>query len=124
MTFDKSTMEMIRKEMNDVLSRYGAPKDIQFKIGNITYDDNSFRTTLKVVNVGNGHNPDKAEFEKFCWKFGLPNRAYGKIINWKGIDYKIAAIRPRARKYPVLLENLQTGERKVCLMASSVNDLI
>ena len=124
MTFDKSTLDIVRKELNDVLSRYGAQKEIQFKIGNITYEDNSFKTTLKAVNVGSGYDHDKNEFEKYCWKFDLPHDAYGKVINYKGIDYRIAAIRPRARKYPVLLENLQTGEKKLCVMATTIHDRI
>lgn len=124
MTFTKDNLNDIRKELNGVLESYGVTKDIEFKFGNITFEDNSFRTTLQAFNTAGGNDSSKLEFEKYCFKFGVPRDWYRKELSWKGVDYKIAGIRPRARKFPILLENVSTGEQRVCLTVDSVRGLV
>ncbi len=103
MGYTSSDMDKMRKELNEVLKSYGTHNDVKFEIGRITYDDNSFRTTLKAFNVAGGADPAKSEFEKYCYKFDIPKDWYGKVVKLKGVHYKVAAIKPKARKYPVLL---------------------
>jgi hypothetical protein len=103
MDFSKETIEKIRKEMNDVLTRYGVHNDIEFEVGRITYDHNSFRTTLKALNTGNGIDPRKLEYEKNCYKFGAEPSWFGKQVFVNGEYYTVTEIKPRARKYPIIL---------------------
>ncbi len=102
-SFNKEKMAQLRADLNSVLSGYGIHNDLKFEIGNITFDDASFRTTLKAFSTANGVNPEKIEFEKNCFKFGIDSNWYGKIVEIKGIHYKISAIKTRAKKYPIVL---------------------
>ena len=103
MSFTSSDMNKMRKDINDVLRAYGVREDIKFEIGRITYDDDSFRTTLKAFSTAHGKDPARSEFVKNCYKFNIPADWFGKIVEIKGIHYKVSAIKPRARKYPILL---------------------
>ena len=120
MEFTKDNLNDIRKELNDVLQRYGVTKDIDFQIGNITFENDSFRTTLKAFNVAGGIDSSQVEFDKWCYKFGVEKNWYGKDITFQGKQYRIAGIKPRARKYPVVLFNYSTGKKDTSVTVDSI----
>jgi hypothetical protein len=124
MEFTKDNLDDIRKELNDVLQRYGVTKDVEFQIGNITFEDNSFRTTLKAFNVEGGIDAAQVEFEKWCYKFGVQKSWYGKDITFKGKQYRIAGIKPRARKFPVILFSYDTGKKDTAVTVDSIRGLV
>jgi hypothetical protein len=109
MEFDKNSLELIRKELNDVLSKYGVRHDLEFKIGNISYQENSFKTSLECFNTEGGQSAEKIAFDKNCYVKNVPSNWYGKIIQMSGKDYMIAGVNTRGRKYPIMLKNVLTG---------------
>jgi len=120
--FDRKEIEKLREELNDVLKSYGMSKNIEFEIGRISYDDNFFRTSLKAFNTANNNDYKKTEFEKNCYKFHINHDWYGKIISSDGIDYKVSAIRTRARKYPIVLEAVKPGQKGIVASVSYVKN--
>lgn len=124
MGFTSNDMDKMRKDINDVLRGYGVRENIKFEIGRITYDDNSFRATLKAFNTAHGRDPLKSEFEKYCYKFNIPSDWYGKIVEIKGIHYKVSAIKPRARKYPVLLTPANGLAKSVVVSSDYLRTLV
>jgi hypothetical protein len=124
MTFDKITVDNMRNELNDVLKRYGSHVGVKFEIGRITYDNDSFRTSIKAFNTADGVDSKKVEFAKNCRKFGIPQDWYGKNIIVDGVEHRIIGVRPRARKYPILLKNLATGNETLCIPEDYARKLV
>ena len=113
MTFTKENLNDIRHDITHILSGYGNTNNVKFKLGNITYDSNSFRVTLKAFSSEDGTvDTGKIEFEKYCYKFYVPKDWYGKNFLLRNEEYKIVGIKSRARKYPVVIQNIKTGNRK------------
>lgn len=109
MNFNNDNLDQIRKELNDVLARYGASNSIDFKIGKMTYNTDSFSLKLEAFNTDAGGTAEQMSFEQGCARFGIPREWYGKSIDINGIDYIISGVNTRARKYPISLRNSNTG---------------
>ena len=109
MVFDKNTLDSIREDLNKVLKSYGIQKNIDFKIGKISYTESNFRTTLEAFNIENGGNADQIAFEQNCHRFGIPSDWFGKDVEINGSRYSVNGVNTRARKYPINLKNLNTG---------------
>lgn len=109
MNFDNSNLDKIRKELNDVLARYGASNSIDFKIGKMTYNGDHFSAKLEAFNTESGGTAEQMSFEQGCAKFGIPAQWYGKSIMIQGNEYIVCGINTRARKYPINLRNAITG---------------
>lgn len=119
MKFDNSNLDKIRKELNDVLSKYGVRNDFEFKLGRFSYQDNSFKASLECFNVEGGLSAEKIAFDKNCYSKNVPFDWYGKIIKQVGEDYMIVGVNTRGRKYPIMLKNVATGiiDRKSDIMS-------
>lgn len=109
MKFDNQRLDSIRQDLNRVLKSYGVQQNIDFKIGKITYTDDSFKVSLEAFDTQRGGSAEQISYEKNCMKFGLQQDWYGKEITLNGRRYTVADINTRARKYPVVLRNANTG---------------
>jgi len=109
MKFDGKTLDNIREDLNNVLKSYGIQNNIDFKIGRISYTEDTFRTTLEAFNTENGGDADQIAFEKNRQRFGIPSDWFGKTVTINGKEYAVNGVNPRARKYPISLKNVETG---------------
>lgn len=109
MTFDNKSLNSIREDLNRVLKSYGIQNNIDFKIGRISYTDDTFKTTLEAFNTENGGDAAQLAFEKDRYKFGVPADWFGSRVEINGVGYLVNGINPRARKYPISLKNEVTG---------------
>ena len=103
MALTGSDLDQLRKELNQVLSRYGETKGIQFKLGNISYGSSYFNVKLSAFLADEDNDGKRDMFKMNCGKFGIPADWYGKVVVLDGMQYKITEVAPRARKYPVIL---------------------
>ena len=122
MDFDKSKIQELRKELDNVLDAFGRKNNLKLEIGGITYDDNFFRTQLKAFDLSGNKDADKIEFDKYCFKFHVPADWYGKEMKLDKGVYIISGIAPRAKKYPILLKNKTTGKVDLKMSVSRVRE--
>lgn len=101
--FNRTNLKAVNDEINDVLSKVLEKYGLSVKLGDISFDDNSFKTKL-TVSTGSKSDSLKRDFEKHAPKFGLKKSDFGKTINWSGEVFKIVGIKPRSTKYPLLAE--------------------
>lgn len=59
--FNKSNLNAVYKEINEVLAKYGLDSNLEFSLGNVKYDPTSFRVPLTVKIKG-----EKTFTEKKC----------------------------------------------------------
>ena len=122
--FSTEDVQKIREELNSVLSSYGGSKNIEFKIGSISYDNDSFRTTLKGSNTESGKDSYEIDFHKYRNKFSIPADWYGREISLKSGKYRICGISGRARKSPIFLRHVTTGKVESKIGVSEVMNLL
>ena len=108
-----------RVDINAALAEIGKKYGFTASIGNISFNDAGFHSTIqaRVNDVGNGKSGAQLEYEAMSGKFGLAPDSFGKWISSNGDMYQIVGLRPRARKYPVLGRNANGEE--VCFMAGA-----
>ena len=93
--------------LKEVLEKHG----LSGSIGNIKFDDSSFRTTL-TVNAGDVSDAAEAEFKKHCKFFGLEASDFGREFTSNGRKFTVCGIKPRALKYPILAVDARGSKYK------------
>jgi len=123
MDFGRENVKVIVGDLNRIFENYGRVNNLKLELGNIVYSADDFKVSLKCFNTSNG-DYKKIQFEKDCFRIGVPASWYKKAISYGGQDFEVIAVRPRAKKYPILLRNLRTGEETRCLSYSYAKSLI
>lgn len=115
MSLSKAKVQQISQEMKTALKEIAQKHGLDVNIGNIGYNCTKFSTKLTVSVLGNhGENQeaDKKEFELYAPRFGIKPSAFGKTFDLSGKQATVIGIKPRAKKYPVIVETT-TGKYKV-----------
>ena len=87
---------------------------ITLKLGNITYDDNSFRAKLISTNntkEGKTVTQEALNFKKRAHFYGLNPADLGKLVVIQGMKYIITGLNPRNTKYPILCTSISKNIR-------------
>jgi len=111
MIFNNQNLNEIRDELKEVLKKYGDEKGLQFKLGGFRFDSISFTTSLKVTAAGSQEEAERLEWEKLAPLFGLEKEDYGLIIIMNGEKVKLVKVKPKAKSYPLVCENVSDGRR-------------
>lgn len=107
----KSELQTLREEIQAALSKVADAHDGIFNVGNITYDDTSAKISLTFMENGeDGTSAEEVEFNKYARAYGFGPADYGKVIFLDGTPYTFYGFAPKARKYPCLLRNTETGK--------------
>jgi len=103
---------VIRKEIDDALAAIGEKHGFNAKIGGITYNASGFNTSIHAtVKEVNGKTGAQLEFETYAGKFGYQKDAFGRIIVSGGKSYRIIGVNPKARTIPLIVEEMETGNK-------------
>lgn len=108
---DRKKVKEFRKEISEVLEKYGKEKGVQIELGNIRFDNNSFTGKIKVILAENEEKAEQIEWNKYCNRFNLKEKDYGKIVDFMGQKYRIVQLKPKSRKYPLIVETINTKKR-------------
>lgn len=109
--FDKGAIIQVRKEVEEALNIIAKKHALSFSIGNISYDDRSFHTKIEGAVTTNGEGIDETKFKRYAYKFNIPITWYGRVFIHNNQDWKIVALKDRARKYPIIAQCNVTGKR-------------
>ena len=106
---DTNKIRLMREAIDTALVSVGEQFKVQIKAGNASYRDSS--VTFKVEaneigDIGEVEPKEKQDFLRFARSYGFQPSDFGKgfqLANSK--VYKIAGLKPRSQKYPVLGES-------------------
>ena len=118
MKITTTTLRDFRISFGETVKSLEEKHGITIEIGNITYeaDGSGFRFKAEVTN-GTPDEAKKVQFERelntYSYRFdALTPEMYGmKIDDPKLGECKLVAIKPRARKFPMVIEQVSTGRR-------------
>lgn len=134
-SFDKTTAGQFRKEMNELLAKYGAQSNLVLTIGNISYDGTSIRTKLTVAIRGGettstasttGSAPKTAALERALMEkrmadtFVSPNLGLIRLIDYhpRKPKYPFIGLRSDGKRFKFSLSQVLAGQSPVKLMAA------
>lgn len=88
--------------VKDLEEHYG----VKLELGNINFKDTQFTTKLTVTNVGDATTSlEEIKFGTLCSKYGFTKSDFNKTVMVSGKKYKLVGFKPRATKYPCIVEN-------------------
>ena len=107
------TIKQVRQMINDSLSVIMEDNNLRFELGNATYDDDSFKFTGFRISLADALTPEQKALQQMLivrrqasWEKTLDGN---KIGYDRGVGYLLVGYKPRARKKPWLIENVEDG---------------
>lgn len=110
---DKKTAQIVRELINKNLNLEG--DGFKFELLNATYDDNQVTFKLRVQS-DDAIPQHEAELDRANkWRTSLGKKTLSKEIICKigGASCKLVGFRPKARKQPFIIENVENGKQYV-----------
>jgi len=114
--FDEQTLPIVRSDIEEALNaiakKHGMTK---LSIGTITYDPDgsNFRTRLEgMLPLSAAQKDIEDEREQDLFEMlEMPRDSRGKEITIDNRKFRIIGVNPKRPKYPVLIEDSQTGRK-------------
>lgn len=109
--FSKANLKQLRVDIQSKFDEIEKEFGVSLSIGNISFDQNSFKTSLEATlttgfaSVAEANKAkDEETFRMYSVSYGLAPSDFGKLIRFQGEDFKICGIKPNHNKYPILCE--------------------
>ena len=115
-TFTKSGLKTIRASLNKAFREVEEAHGIKLNIGNISYEDTTFRTTLKasIVNErGIVEDRERTDFTKYATMFDLNPEWLDKEIVLNGRTFTITGLNRKASKNNIRIQ-AENGDVHIC----------
>tara|TARA_R110002020_G_scaffold461566_1_gene680531 strand:- start:433 stop:855 length:423 start_codon:yes stop_codon:yes gene_type:complete len=101
--FDSNSLKHVRAEAEKVLSKLGEELGVNFTLGNIRYQENTFSTKLEGSIAG--FDTRANDWNLHYRKFNLEKEWLHKTFDHGRKTYRVVGLRPKARKQTVLVES-------------------
>ena len=110
--FDKTNLKEMRESINSALTQVSDAYNVELKIGRINYEPTGFSTKLEVSLVVDGQVQTK-EARDFGSLASLYDCKFplGFEFSQGTKTYKVVGLKSRARKYPILCEDVNSDKR-------------
>lgn len=115
-SFDKQNLSVVRAAITLALAKAGADLGIDLSIGGISYTGNTFTTKITATVAGDAsadvdtkNTKWKADFLNQAMYYGMSPADFGKEITIGGVQFKIAGMRPKARKNGIMVLERKDG---------------
>ena len=115
-TFTKAGLKTIRASLNKAFREVEEAHGIKLNIGNISYEDTTFRTTLKasIVNErGIVEDRERTDFTKYATMFDLNPEWLDKEIVLSGRTFTITGLNRKASKNNIRIQ-AENGDVHIC----------
>ena len=103
---DRAKIKMIRGEMKEALNEMGVKYGLSFNLGTITFTDTDFSVKVRGIDhdVTTAGSAIELDWNKYKDRYPeLRGIVLGqRFRNDEGNVYRIAGLKPRNRKYPVI----------------------
>jgi replication initiation and membrane attachment protein DnaB len=116
MKMTTENLKKFREEFANTVKNLEKEFGVSIKIGNISFDSDSFKSKLEVKNIitESGISVEQKNFEQFCELYRLKKDSFGKEFTNGSTNYKIVGLDLNKRKYPICLINTQNQKRLNC----------
>ena len=115
-TFTKSGLKTIRASLNKAFREVEEAHGIKLNIGNISFDDTTFRTKLEasIVNEkGIVEDRERTDFTKYATMFDLNPEWLDKEIVLNGRTFTITGLNTKASKNNIRIQ-AENGDVHIC----------
>ncbi len=108
--FDKSTVRGVIDDMEAALAEVALKHGIKLKRKGCSYRANQCPVPFefhieRVAADGNVETPESETYKLRCGRYGLkPEWLFQRFTNYAGKRMQVVGLKPRRRKYPVLVE--------------------
>ncbi len=116
MEINNDSLKEFRADFKEAMKTLEEKYDVTIRLGGITYYTNHFQSTL---TVDNGRDPEKIAENRFDEdvldypETGLRPGMYRQIfVGNNGRKYATLGFRKNAKKYPIQMIDIRTGERR------------
>lgn len=112
MNINKASLKVFRQDFQDAVKDLEEKHGISIDLGNIAFNDDSFRSKIEVTNVdpsGNKVDQGAIDFEKYANRYGLTADHLNKEFSFDGTRYILVGLKPRNRKYPFIVKRVSDG---------------
>lgn len=102
---DRQTLKIVRAKMDEVLSVLEEEIGVHAEVGHISYQAQNATVKVEISVLGDGGEivtKEATAYDDRREMHGLPER--GATFSYMGETYKITGLKPRSRKYPVMVE--------------------
>jgi len=99
--FNKQTLQVLRDRLNDVLKDFDP--DLQIELGKIVFTEAECDLKVK-IRIKDAIGTEKTGL-------GLIMKQYNLNMVSRDLKLKLVDYRPRSYKYPVIYQDVNTGER-------------
>ena len=118
--FDPQNLKNVRADIDSALLAIKQKYGITIQLGNISYSPDKATSRLTMIAVGDAAaatDPrqaalakSQAEFKSYADSFGLKPEQFGATFTYGRDTYKLAGIKVRASKMPILGTSLRDGK--------------
>ena len=121
MEFTKSNLPGFRADIATALASVEAKHGVKFDLGRISYTATNFRVKLECNSAsdqsGNAVDPRLTKFLANTFRYNISDAAFGQTFTSRGRKFKIVGLNPRAKKYPLSVEDTKGGRYKMPMSA-------
>lgn len=105
-----------RDEIEAALSEFAEKYGIAVSVGNASFTPGpggyaTFKLELATKTpAGEVNTKQAADFNLYCYRYGLKPEHLNREISFAGRDYKIIGLMPKSSRYPLLAERVDDGK--------------
>ena len=110
--FNRPNIKTLREEIDNALKSIAEKHGISLMLGNVRFSDRSFTGKLEARITDTHGEPTMAvDFRTLADTYGLKPENLYRMVTIQGKTYKIVGLKPRNRKYPIIVEEITNGKR-------------
>ena len=124
--FDKNNLKALRQDMNAALKAIEAQYGIKISVGNASFSDNEVTFKTKCNTISKGGKPqtkEAANWKLYATMEGLSQFSVGDRVEIQGRIFTIEGWNTRAKKSPVIIKEVATGNNFKCTKSALMNKL-
>jgi len=109
---NRQLVKELRDALQEALASVEEEHNVKVHVGNASYSNSNATFKVEVADIveGNVITKEVSDFKKYANLYGLIAEDLGKTVkNFNGEKYKIAGLKPRSKKYPIIMEQVGTG---------------
>lgn len=111
MKISKETIKSFREDFSKTIKSLEEKYEISIKLGNSNFEENEFRTTMKVSNLEiEGIPAEQYHFEFSAENYGFKKSDYKKEFKINHENFSFIGFKPTPNKNVCLIRSLSSGE--------------
>jgi len=117
---DKEMARVMHKDVETVMALVAERHGVKLIMKGGSFTDRVYKPRIEFVELvdSDATNVAQQEWNTYCHLLGFEKSDYLRHVLINGRRAKLVAIKPRNRKYPVIVEMLDDNSRRKCTQSS------